>query len=101
METLRKTKVHRALHRPQLILGGERELVLFSGLVAGGIAVAALNIPAAVIGGIIWALCLYGLRRMAKADPILSKIFARQRKYADYYPAFSRPWRKGKRPNIW
>ncbi len=101
MEQLRKTKVHRALHRPQLMLGGERELVLFSALIAGGIAITALNIPAFVAGAAIWGLCIYGLRRMAKADPIMSKIYVRQRKYSDYYAAFSRPWRKGERPNIW
>lgn len=101
MEPLRQTKVHRALHRPQLLLGGERELVLFSGLVAGGIGAASMNLPAAIIGVMIWMLTTYGLRRMAKVDPILSKIYARQRKYADYYAAFSRPWRKGQRPNLW
>ena len=101
MEKLRQTKVHRALHRPQLILGGERELTLFSALVAGGIAVASLNIISALVGGVIWGFCLYGLRRMAKADPAMSKIYVRHRKYADHYPAFSRPWRKGARPNLW
>ncbi|MDE3028647.1 MAG: VirB3 family type IV secretion system protein [Paracoccaceae bacterium] len=101
MEPLRQTRVHRALHRPQMILGGERELMLFSALLAGGIAMASLNLVATISGGVIWIFCAYGLRRMAKADPILSKIYMRHRKYADHYPAFSRPWRKGRRPNIW
>ena len=101
METLRQTKMHRALHRPQLLLGGERELVLFSALIAGGISVASLNIVSAITGSIIWLFGIYALRRMAKADPMLSKIYVRHRKYSDYYPAFSRPWRKGFRPNLW
>lgn len=84
-----------------MILGGERELVLFSALVAGGIAAASLNLVALIAGALIWGLCMYGLRRMAKADPIMSKIYVRQRKYADYYAAYSRPWRKGERPNLW
>lgn len=101
MEGLRETKVHRALHRPQLILGGERELMLFSALVAGGLAVASLNLVAAIAGALIWGFCAYGLRRMAKADPNLSKIFARHVKYSDIYPAHSRPWRRGTKPNLW
>lgn len=101
MEGLRQTRVHRALHRPQMVLGGERELMLFSALLAGGIAVASLNLVAALTGMTIWAVAAYGLRRMAKVDPILSKIYVRHRKYADFYPSFSRPWRKGRRPSLW
>ncbi|WP_200141631.1 conjugal transfer protein TrbD, partial [Escherichia coli] len=75
MESRRLTPFHRALHRPQQIMGGERELMLFSMLVAGGLTVSALNFVATVIGVAIWLVCVYALRKMAKADPNMSKVY--------------------------
>ncbi|AHJ66179.1 Conjugal transfer protein trbD [Granulibacter bethesdensis] len=91
--TLRQTRIHRALHRPQQIWGGERELMLFSMLVAGGLIIAAMNIVVTLIGTIMWLACVYGLRMMAKADPVMSKVYMRQLRYQEYYAPFSRPWR--------
>lgn len=85
MESRRLTPFHRALHRPQQIMGGERELMLFSMLVAGGLTVSALNFVATVIGVAIWLVCVYALRKMAKADPNMSKVYIRQLKYGHYY----------------
>jgi len=95
-EVLRQTVIHRALHRPQIIMGGERELTLFSMLIAGGLIVSALNLIASVLGVIIWLFCIYGLRRMAKIDPQMSKVYQRQIPYAHYYAPFSRPFRAAK-----
>ena len=99
-QALRQTKIRRALHRPQQIMGGERELMLFSMLVAGGIIVAAMNFVATVIGVVLWLGCVHGLRKMAKADPDMSKVYMRQLKYRDYYGPFSRPWRVAKSPRV-
>lgn len=99
-EVLRQTRIRRALHRPQQIWGGERELMLTSMLVAGGIIVAAMNFVATVIGVALWLVCAYGLRQMAKADPVMSKVYLRQLRYRDYYAPFSRPWRVAKSPRI-
>ncbi|OHV78556.1 conjugal transfer protein TrbD [Rhizobium sp. LCM 4573] len=100
METRRKTPFHRALHRPQQIMGGERELMLFSMLVAGGLIVSAMNLVATIIGSILWLFCVGALRKMAKADPEMSKVYVRQLKYGHYYGPFSRPFRvaKSQRP---
>lgn len=100
-EALRETKTHRALHRPQQVWGGERELMLFSMLLAGGIIVAAMNVIATIVGAILWLICLYGLRQMAKADPVMSKVYLRQLKYGNYYAPFSRPWRVAKSQRIY
>lgn len=100
-EVRRLTPFHRALHRPQQIMGGERELMLFSMLVAGGLIVSALNLVATVIGGLLWMICVYALRKMAKADPELSKVYIRQLKYGHYYGPFSRPYRVAKSPRIY
>ncbi|MFZ2316059.1 MAG: conjugal transfer protein TrbD [Gammaproteobacteria bacterium] len=97
----RLTPFHRALHRPQQIMGGERELVLFSMLIAGGLIVSALNLVATVIGVSIWLVCIYALRKMAKADPNMSKVYIRQLKYKHYYAPFSRPYRIAKSSAIY
>lgn len=100
-EARRLTPFHRALHRPQQIMGGERELMLFSMLVAGGLIVSALNLVATLIGGMLWMVCVYALRKMAQADPELSKVYIRQLKYGHYYGPFSRPYRVAKSPRIY
>ena len=93
MTELRTTPLHRALHRPNLIMGGERELVLTTALVAGGLAVASMNVPAAIVSSVVWLLCITGLRMMAKADPQMSRVYLRFLKYSKYYAARSRPFR--------
>lgn len=95
------TPFHRALHRPQQIAGGERELMLFSMLVAGGLVVAAMNLVATLLGAAIWLVCAQGLRQMAKADPEMSKVYIRQLKYSHYYGPFSRPQRVAKSNRIY
>jgi len=100
-EDRRMTPFHRALHRPQQIAGGERELMLFSMLVAGGLIISAMNLVATALGLMIWLICVYGLRKMAKADPEMSKIYIRQLKYAHYYGPFSRPFRVAKSSRIY
>ena len=98
---LRVTKIPRATHRPQQIWGGERELMLSSLLLAGGIAVAALNLVAAAISGALWLVCVYGLRRMAKADPLMSKVYLRQLRFRNYYAPYSRPMRVAKSARVY
>jgi len=100
-EEKRMTPIHRALHRPQQIAGGERELMLFSMLVAGGLIVSAMNLIATVLGVLIWMICVHGLRKMAKSDPVMSKTYIRQLKYAHYYGPFSRPFRVAKSSRIY
>lgn len=100
-QSLRQTKIRRALHRPQQVWGGERELMLFSMLVAGGIIVAAMNLVATIVGAALWLVCVYGLRKMAKADPVMSRVYLRQLRYRDYYGPFSRPARISKSPRVY
>lgn len=100
LESRRLTPFHRALHRPQQVMGGERELTLFSMLVAGSLIVSAMNLVATLLGLVIWLVCIQGLRQMAKADPIMSKVYIRQLKYGHYYGPFSRPFRVAKSPRI-
>lgn len=92
MSELRRTSLHRALLRENLLLGGERELVLFSGIISVAIAVSGLNLVAIITGAVLWFGCIAGLRAMAKVDPYLSKIYQRQLIYSFYYNARSTPF---------
>lgn len=92
-DQLRRTILHRALHRPNLLMGGERELVMFSMLIAGGLSFTAMNLPAILFGVTLWGFSLWGLRLMAKADPQMSAVYRRQLRYVGYYPARSTPFR--------
>lgn len=91
-EALRRTPICRAMHRPALLLGGERELMLFTLLALGGLAITAANLVAIGVCSILWLGVSQLLREMAKADPRLSRIYLRHLRHADYYPARSRPW---------
>lgn len=93
MSELRRTPVYRALHRPNLILGGEREWVLFTALLAGGLALTAQNLVATAISAGLWFGVIGVLRLMARADPRMSLVYARQVRHQRYYPARSRPFR--------
>jgi type IV secretion system protein TrbD len=91
--SLRRLPFHRVLHRPALFLGGERELALMTLIIAGGLAVAGMNLVSLVVGGILWFCSIPVFRWMAKSDPQMTKVYIRQLKYRGYYPARSRPYR--------
>lgn len=81
------------MHRPNLLMGGERELMLFTLLITGGLAMSALNLPAFLVGGVVWICVAGALRMMAKADPMMSQVYVRSLKYRPHYPARSSAWR--------
>ena len=92
-EQLRRTILHHALHLPLLLVGGERELVMCSVLISGGLIVSALNLPSIVVGTIVWFGAIVALRQMAKADPYMSAVYTRQLKYVPFYAPRSTPYR--------
>lgn len=96
MSGLRHTPFHRALHRPNLIWGGDRELMLFTLMISGVMVIASMNMVSFIAGLVLGSFCVYVLRRMAKADPLMRQVYLRQAKYNRYYPPFSRPWRVSK-----
>ena len=92
--SVRHLTFHRVLHRPSLFLGGEREPVLLTAILAGGVAVSGMNTVSLVVGVVLWFGSLPLFRWMAKADPQMTKVYLRQLSYRGYYPARSRPWRR-------
>jgi len=94
--SLARAKIHRAGIRPHLFLGGDRELVLFTGLIAFALTVPSFQWVSILTGIALWLVVLCLLRQMAKADPLMRHIYLRQLRYARYYPARSTPWRENK-----
>jgi len=90
---LRTIPIRRVMHRDNLFLGGDRELVLFCGAVAFALVFTAQELRAGIIGVSLWVGLLALLRLMAKADPKLRQVYLRQLRYHAYYPARSTPWR--------
>ena len=83
---------HTALHRPLLVLGGERNLVLMLGVIAGVFIFSLAQVWAALVGILLWVVGQWGLAQAAKFDPLLSKTGARHVRYAKYYPAQATPF---------
>ncbi len=74
-------------------MGGDRELVMFSGLLAGALVFSAQELRATVFGLVLWFGALFACRLMAKADPKMRHVYLRHRLYKYYYPARSTPFR--------
>lgn len=81
------TPVRQSLLRPLLLLGGERSLVLFSGMLAAILIFSLGSILIGAIGVGFWLVALVLLQRMAKHDPDLSRVYVRHVNKRIYYPA--------------
>ncbi len=92
---LRHTTIFRALHRPNLVMGAERELILTAALLCAGVGFTAMNLPATIASAGIWLVLAGPLRMMAKSDPRMSQVYMRHIRYLAYYAPRSRPWREG------
>ena len=86
MDEPRRIPIHRSLNRAQMMLGGERELVLFSALLAVLIIISGMNLFSVVCGLTLWTLAIAVLIRMGRVDPELSKVYRRHIRYRAYYP---------------
>lgn len=92
---LERNRIHRALSRPNLLLGADRELVLVTGLATIILIFVVLTVYSALIGLTLWLLTISVLRRMAKADPLMRKVYIRHMRYRQTYRPTSTPWHKG------
>lgn len=92
--SLRTIPIRRAGNRENLFMGGDRELVMFSGLLAGALIFSAQEVRASVFGIGLWIGALFVCRLMAKSDPKLRHVYLRHRLYKTYYPARSTPYRE-------
>lgn len=90
---LRTIPIRRAGNRENLFMGGDRELVMFSGLAAGALVFSSQNWLATVFGVVLWFGALFVFRLMAKADPKMRHVYLRHRQYLAYYPPTATPHR--------
>lgn len=90
---LRNIPIRRAGNRENLFMGGDRELVMFSGLAAGALIFSAQDLRATVFGVALWFGALFACRLMAKSDPKMRSVYMRHRAYLTYYPPRSTPAR--------
>ena len=94
---LRTVTIHRVGNRHNLCMGGDRELVMFSGLLAFALIFAAQAWVAIAFGLTLWFASLFLFRLMAKADPRMRSVYLRHRRYNAYYPPRSTPFRTNAR----
>ncbi|MCZ7497275.1 conjugal transfer protein TrbD [Agrobacterium tumefaciens] len=92
--SLRQNRIHRALSRPNLLMGADRELVLLTGLAAVILIFVVLTVYSALVGIAVWIVIVGALRIMAKADPMMRKVYIRHISYKPYYKATTSPWRR-------
>lgn len=90
MDRPREITIHPSANRPNLLLGGDRELVLFTGLMSAILAFALVTWWGVATGVVLWLGAVAVLSRMGKADPLLRPVYLRHMKYRAYYPAKSR-----------
>ncbi|WP_440980793.1 conjugal transfer protein TrbD [Shinella sumterensis] len=91
---LTRSRIHRALSRPSLLMGADRELVLLAGLAAVILIFVVLTWYAAFFGAAVWSSTVAVLRMMAKADPLMRRVYIRHVSYRPHYRATSTPWRR-------
>jgi type IV secretory pathway TrbD component len=91
---LTRSRIHRALSRPNHLMGADRELVLLTGLAAVILVFVGLTWFSALFGIAIWIAVVAALRMMAKADPMMRQVYLRHIGYRPTYRPTSTPWRK-------
>jgi type IV secretion system protein TrbD len=97
MDKPREVVIHPSANRASLLLGGDRELVLFAALMAAILAFALVTWWGVLTAVVLWLAAVAVLSRMGKADPLLRRVYLRHVKYHLFYPAKSRVTSEGTR----
>lgn len=90
---LERSRIHRALSRPNLLFGADRELVLVTGLAAAILIFVVLTWFSALMGVAVWICVIAVLRMAAKADPMMRKVYVRHIRFRQHYRPTATPWR--------
>ena len=90
MDRPREIVIHQSANRPHLLLGGDRELVLFAALMSAMLIFAMVTWWAILAGIAIWIGAVAILSRMGRFDPMLRQVYVRHVKYRAFYPAKGR-----------
>lgn len=92
--SLQRNRIHRALSRPNLLMGADRDLVLLTGLASAILIFVVLTVYSALIGVAVWIVTVGLLRLMAKADPLMRQVYTRHISYRPHYLPTAAPWRR-------
>ena len=93
-----QTIMRTSLSRPQQLLGGDREMVIMTGLGAAMMAVSVMTFLSFLLAIVGFWLVVGVLARIGKADPMMRKVYSRHLQYKDFYPAKSGVAAFGKTP---
>ncbi|MDP3768020.1 MAG: conjugal transfer protein TrbD [Dehalococcoidia bacterium] len=88
----RELPIVRATLRPFLTLGAETQPLLLIGGVCLIVALLSQDLATIAYCAVVWLVTLPMLRMVAKADPMMMRVYLRQLRYRNYYPARSTPW---------
>lgn len=94
---LRTIPIRRSGNRASLFMGGDREMVMFSGLLSGILVLATQDVVSIIAGIVLWFFSIKVLRLMAKSDPYLRQVYLRHQKYQSHYLARSTPFTDNRR----
>ena len=95
MDEPRSIKVHQSLFRPEMAMGGEREPTLITVLICLVLIVSSIAYKFYFIAAITVLLffgALFALRKMAKADPLMTKVWRQRMSYQEFYSARTSVW---------
>ena len=87
MDTPRELTIHPSMHRPRLILGADRELVIFVGLISAILVFALATWWTILAGILLWLAGVALLVRMGKEDLLMRNVYLRHVKYQAFYGA--------------
>ncbi len=88
-EKPREITIHQSANRPNLLLGGDREVVLVAIMIAVGLAFSLASWWGIGLAVMFWLGSIGALQRMGKADPLLRHVYLRHIRYLAFYPAKS------------
>lgn len=91
---LRRNRIHRALSRPSLLMGADRELVMITGLASAILIFVVLTVYSAIFGITVWIVIVAALRMMAKSDALMRRVYLRHISYKPLYRPTTAPWRR-------
>ena len=85
----REITIHQSANRPNQILGGDRELVLVSIMIAVSLAFSLATLWGIALSVVFWVSSVAVFQRMGKADPMMRRVYMRHIRYRLFYPAKS------------
>jgi type IV secretory pathway TrbD component len=88
----REVVIHQSANRPNLLLGGDRELVLVMVMVAFALAFSLACWWGVLLSAALWIASVAVLQRLGKADPMMRHVYLRHIRYQAFYPAKSLVW---------